>query len=242
MIQISIRSTLITLPFIQLFYYPCFLKVQIPSLENPCQPLIEDDQWHSTEEMATEPNEKFPRWPALFEERRNFSREAENQSYIKFLQTRPFKGEEDEEEEEEEDDVSSEDDNDVSSEHADNVGGEGNDKEYKDENQNNDENAETYNRQSIVRLFMTGMTGDEYTLHYRDQVEEVASICEQASLKDSKHVALLDERNILRTIFMNKGLPPPGDCRPYLGPLTAQRLGEELSRKVVQILYWNRAL
>lgn len=190
--------------------------------------------------MLTEPNEKFPQWPTLFEGRRKFSREAENQSYIKFLQTQLFDGEEDEEE----DDISSEDDDDVSSEHVNKIGGEGNNRENKDKNQNDNKDAETYNGPSKVRLFMTGMTGDEDTLHYRDQVEEVASICEQANLgelgtktrRDRKHVALLDDRNILGTIFMNKGLSPSGDCRPYLGPLTAQRLGEELTKKVVPTL------
>jgi hypothetical protein len=209
-------------------------KLQIPSLENPCQPLIEDDWWQSTKEMSTEQNEKFPRWPALFEERRTFCRAAENQPCIEWLQTPSFVGEEDEAEDE--------DDDDVSSEHGQKVGGDGNDTENKDENRNDDRDAETCNWHSKVRLFMAGMTGDEDTLHYRNQVEEVASVCEQASLgeletetgQDGKHVALLDDRNVLGIFMVNKGLstPPAGYCRPYLGPLTAQRLGEELSRKV----------
>lgn len=193
--------------------------------------------------MSTEQNEKFPRWPALFEERRIFCRAAENQPCIEWLQTPSFVGEEDEAEDE--DDVSSEDnddDDDVSSEHGQKVGGDGNDTENKDENRNDDKDAETCNGHSKVRLFMAAMTGDEDTLHYRNQVEEVASVCEQASLgeletetgQDGKHVALLDDRNILGIFMVNKGLstPPAGYCRPYLGPLTAKRLGEELSRKV----------
>lgn len=191
--------------------------------------------------MLTEPNEKFPQWPALFEGRRQFSREAENQPYIKFLQTQLFDGEEDEDE----DEVSSkDDDDDVSSEHVNGIEGEGNNRENKDKNQNDNKDSETYNGPSKVRLFMRGMTGDEDTLHYRDQVEEVASICEQANLGElgtktrqyRKHVALLDDRNILGNTFVNKRLSPPGDCRPYLGPLTAQRLGDELIKKVVLTL------
>jgi hypothetical protein len=166
------------------------------------------------------------------------------------LQTPWFDGEEDEDE----DDVSSGDDNDdddddASSEHGDKVEGDRNNRGNKDENRNVDKDAKAYNGQSKVRLFMTGMTGDEDALDYRDQVEEVASICEQANLgeletktgQDRKHVALLDDRNIRGTILANKGTSPPGDYRPYLGPLNAERLGKELSRKVAQISFWHQS-
>jgi hypothetical protein len=231
-------------------------------LVNHSHPLVEQDLRPSTEQMSRERQEEFPRWPPLFAERRQFSREAENETYIEFLQTPWFSGEEheeDEEEEEEEDDdddeeedeeeEEEEDENDeeeVSSEQGNKVEGDKNNKRNKDQNPNDDKGAKACSGPSKVRLFMRGLSGEEDNLHYLDQVEEVASICEQANLEDTmtktgqdgKHVALLDDRNIRGTILVNKGPSPPGDCRPYLGPLTAQRLGEELSRKVAQISFW----
>jgi hypothetical protein len=204
--------------------------------------------------MSRERQGEFPRWPPLFAERRQFSREAENETYIEFLQTSWFSGEEHEEDEEEEEEEGEEgeegedDEEEVSSEQGNKVEGDKNKRRNKDQNTNDDKGAKVCSGPSKVRLFMRGLSGEEDNLHYLDQVEEVASICEQANLEDTmtktgqdgKHVALLDDRNIRGTILVNKGPSPPGDCRPYLGPLTAQRLGEELSRKVAQISFWHQ--
>lgn len=176
--------------------------------------------------MRTDTREEFPHrplrrsWPQEFITRRKFNRQAENQPYIEFLQT-PF-CDSDEDEDDGDDDVG---DDDCSGEDEDEVGGHG------DKSENINEN---------VRRFMRGMTGDEDTLQYRDQVEQVASFCEQESLevetrttgRNRKVVALLDDRNDRGTIVMKQG-----DCRPYLGPLTSQELGKELSKPVAQILF-----
>jgi len=174
--------------------------------------------------MRTDTHEEFPHrslrrcWPREFTTRRKFNRQAENQPYIEFLQTSFCDGDEDEDE----DDVG---DDECSGEDEDEVSG------HRDRSENKDEN---------VRRFMRGMTGDEDTLQYRDQVEQVASFCEQASLevetrttsKNRKVVALLDDRNYHGTIVVKQG-----DCRPYRGPLTSQELGKELSKPVAQILF-----
>jgi hypothetical protein len=131
------------------------------------------------------------------------------------------------------------DDADNSSEDEDEVDGHRDESENKDENQNDDKDSEAYNGHSNVRLFMRGMIGDEDTLQYRDQVEQVASFFEQASRrdfgtgatgKDEKPVSLLDDRNDGGTI-REKG----GHCRPCRGPLTSRQLREALSRKVAQL-------
>jgi hypothetical protein len=198
---------------------------------NHCRSLVED-------EMPTETNGKFLHqslpcyWPLEFTNRRQFDRKAENQTYIEFLQTR-FDDGDDDEDDDDDDDVGN------SSEDEDEVDGHRDESENKDENRNDDKEGEAYNGHSNVRLFMRGMTGDEDTLQYRDQVEQVASFFEQASRRDfetggtcknEKRVSLLDDRNDGGTI-----LEKEGHCRPCRGPLTSQRLREALSRKVAQI-------
>jgi hypothetical protein len=169
-------------------------------------------------------------WPSVFTKRRNFCRETENQSYIESVRALEH---------------CSEDDNDdidyLAQDEVEVYEG--------DEKWNGVKDAEGFNWCSYLRLFMTGMTEDEDALHYRDQIEELARFCEPANLReletktgqDRKHVALLDDRNIPDTMFVNKGLSPPGNRRPYLGPLTAKRLHEELSRKVAQVLCFNQS-
>jgi len=187
--------------------------------------------------MPTETHIKFPHpsspcsWPLEFTKRRKFNRKTENQTYIEFLQTRFDDGDNDDEDDDD-------DDVDNSSEDEDEVDGHKDESENKGENRN-DKDGEAYNGHSIVRLFMKGMTGDEDTLQYRDQVEQVASFFEQASRRDfktggpgknEKRVSLVDDRNIDGTI-----LEKEGHCRPCRGPLTSQQLCEALSRKVAQI-------
>ncbi|KAH8585450.1 hypothetical protein B0O99DRAFT_603293, partial [Bisporella sp. PMI_857] len=174
-------------------------------------------------------------WPEKFKRRRIFDRPAENQPYIEFLRTPRFDGEEDEV-----DASSDEDDDNVSSELEDEVKGNRGKNESMDGNRNGDKDAAGCNGQSIVRLFMAGMTGDEENLQYPDQVEQVASFYEQGNFgkwdaKTSQHkktVALLDDRNICGTIHVNQGsFQCTGHCRPHLGPLTSEGLYKELEKK-----------
>ncbi|KAF4628639.1 hypothetical protein G7Y89_g9512 [Cudoniella acicularis] len=151
-------------------------------------------------------------WPEKFTKRRKFDRKTENQTYIQYLETQLYYGEEEEEEEEEDDDNSTED------EDEDDV------EEHQDKSENQD--AKECNGRSVVRRFMKGVIGDEDTLQYHDQVEEVSGFCEHARVdsetgtvsQNAKHIALLDDRSA-------------GNCRPHLGPLTAQQLRNELSKK-----------
>jgi hypothetical protein len=207
-----------------------------------CHLFVENDWRHSYKDMLTGKREEFPHqflpcyWPLEFTKRRRFNRQAENQTYIEWLQTKYNDGDDDgdeEEEEEEKEDV------DGSSENEDKVDGHRDKIENKDENRNDDRDPEACNGHSNVEIFMIGMDGDENTLQYGDQVEQVAGFYKQASFTDletrttgktRKSVALLDDRN-------DGGANPvkQGHCRPYLGPLTSQQLGKELSRKVAQI-------
>lgn len=201
-----------------------------------CHPFVEDDWRHSYKDMLTDKHEEFPHqllpcyWPLKFTKRRRFDRQAENQPYIEWLQTQYDDGDDDEEEEDDDDDV------DGSSENENEVDGHRDKIENKDENRNDDKDPEACNGHSNVGIFMTGMDGDEDALQYSDQVEQVAGFCKQASFRDletgttsknRKSVALLDDRNNGGTIPVKQG-----HCRPYLGPLTWQQLGKELSRKV----------
>jgi hypothetical protein len=196
-----------------------------------CHPFVEDDWRYSYKDMQSETHEEFPRqflpcyWPREFTKRRQFNRQAENQPYIEFLQAQYDDGDDDEE-----------DDAYGSSGDEDEVDGHRGKTENKDENRNDDKDAEACNGRNNVRLFMTGMDGDEDALQYCDQVEQVAGFCKQASSRDletgttgknRKSVALLDDRNDAGTILVKQG-----HCRPYLGPLTSQQLGKELNRKV----------
>lgn len=181
--------------------------------------------------MSNQTHEDFPHeffqchWPEEFTNRRSFNRKAENQTYIEFLNTKFEDGDEDEDGEG------------TSSDEED--GGE----DYGDESWKDDEDAASRDKQNVVGLFMKGITGDEDTPMYRDQVDLVAMFCERASFKNwereeeeenRKHVALLDERNISVIIADKKG-----HCRPYLGPLTCQELCERLSRKVSPTSYYH---
>jgi hypothetical protein len=171
--------------------------------------------------MTTETEEESPHqpfrqsWPKLFTQRRQFDRGCENQPYIEFLQTQRF------EDEDEEYSSIGDDDDDISLIASD----------------SDTEGNEIPNCNSNVRLFMTGTTGDE-ELEYLDQVEQVASFCEQASVKrgqygtncgqDMKSMALLDDRITGGTSSSDEKRP----SRASKGPLTAQQLRDELSRKV----------
>lgn len=171
-------------------------------------------------------------WPQKFAKRREFSRQSENQPYIEFLQIRKFYGEEDEdtsgeEDEDEDDDVPCEDENEAEGQ-----------SDRTENNRNGHKDVEVRNGDSNVRLFMTGMTGDDDTLQYLDQVELVASFVEQTRLReleikpvrdtDPERVVLLDDRNIGDNVREKKGY-----CRPYHGPMTPQELHAELSKKVL---------
>jgi hypothetical protein len=100
-----------------------------------------------------------------------------------------------------------------------------------------DEITKDCNRYSNVRLFMTGATGDEDTLQYKDQVKQVANFCERSSKERDSEIgvtsmALLDDRNSRGAIVQKQG-----DFRPYRRPLTTSELCKELSKKVVQIMF-----
>lgn len=211
--------------------------------------------------MSTAKKASLSFWPQLFTKRRIFSRQAENQPYIGFFQTPKFDGQEYEEDEDEDGDGEQEegdDENEIEEdgendamEEAVSSGqgsrGEGcqGDRGGKDQDPIDDGSARSSNGSGNVRLFMTaflGEDGEDGDLH-RDQVEEVASMCEQwthekgvVTLADEhgNGVALLDDRNIPDNILTNKGdsdISPSGECRSYLGPLTAELLGTELKRK-----------
>jgi hypothetical protein len=164
--------------------------------------------------MITVPHQSLRRsWPQEFSsKRRLFSRQAENQPYIEWLQAVQASlddGEEDGDENNEEDDFVDSNENEVHRQ--------GDKSKRRDENRNNN-----------VRIFMKGTIGDEDTLHYPDQVERVAGFCEQPSIKESeKHLVLLDDRSNSDTIEEK-----PGHSRLHQRPLTSQQLREELSKQV----------
>jgi hypothetical protein len=167
--------------------------------------------------MLSHTDEESPRqqlrchWPQLFTERRNFSRQAENEPYIEWLKASFDNSER----------YSNE--SDYLSDGED-LSSESNYEEDEEDKERGDCSPET-----DVRLFMNGMVGDSL-MQYRDQVDLVAKFCEQAKfkrVKTDKAVALLDERSNSGDVFGNRGR-----CRPYLGPLTAQQLKTELSKKV----------
>jgi TPP-dependent indolepyruvate ferredoxin oxidoreductase alpha subunit len=74
---------------------------------------------------------------------------------------------------------------------------------------------------------MKGAIGDEDALQYLDQVEQVAGFCEQANFIESQEPAALLDDNYGNTILKKQR-----HYRPCQGPLTAQRLREELSKEV----------
>jgi hypothetical protein len=198
-------------------------------------------------EMPIKTHEEAPHWPELFTNPRNFNRQEENQlclEYIYDFQHPNF----DAEEGEDDDEASSEEDSDISGESEDDVksSGQGDLSEMVAKQGNDSKDSESCDRLSDIRLFMIGY--DE-TLLYSDQVEQVATFCEQRSIDDSgektgqvrKVVALLDDSNMCGTLHANKGsFQCTGQCRPHPGPLTAQELCEQLQRKVVQIVSLSR--
>jgi hypothetical protein len=214
----------------------CFDKTNANYFPLLYHPLVKADWRQSCQKMLTDTHEEFPPqslrcyWPQeFFVKRRRFHRQAENQPYIEWLQASFDDGDEDDEDDEDDyvDDSSEDEDQDV-------VDGQRDKGEHKDENRNDGkdtEASEACEGHGKVRLFMKGMTGDEDKLQYRDQVEQVARFCEQTSFGElERHVALLDDRNDGGT-----NLKKEGYCRPYQGPLTSQRLAEELIKKVAQI-------
>ena len=169
-------------------------------------------------------------WLQELTKRRKFNKYAENEAYIQFLDAEFDNGGEDV------DEIYGDDDNiDFSNENGDPFPGPSDRSEDQTENANGAIDAEAFSRPKIVRLFMKGMLGDEDKLPFRDQPETVARFCEKESTKldsgsvgkNTKTVALLDDRNDGGIIFAKEG-----NCRPYLGPLNSQQLRNELSRQV----------
>jgi hypothetical protein len=196
--------------------------------------------------MCTGLREESPRelmrykWPALFTDRRIFSRAAENEPYIEFLQTVCLGGDEEDEEDQGAEEHKESLSNDEGDEYEEVLNeSEGEDEsgrlrsDFLRESWNHDDNKYS-TRNEKVRLFMKGMLGEEEDLAYVDQVEVVARFCEEQDSKrlDRKPVAWLDDRNSADTnpISIKKG-----DCRPCLGPLTAQGLLGELRKKASQV-------
>lgn len=187
--------------------------------------------------MQAHRNEEFPHrslrnyWPREFKKRRNFSREAENETYVDFVQQNWFLDDSDEDDLEEGEEHSFEEgDEDRNGQCEDEVAErpiEANEKE--DEKLSNKKGVELCNRYGNVKIFMKGLAEDEAKLQYRDQVEKVAGFCEETweSGPEKMAVALLDDRNSYGTNFASKGC-----CRPYLGPLTSQELRVELLKQV----------
>ncbi|KAH7403912.1 hypothetical protein BKA64DRAFT_463174 [Cadophora sp. MPI-SDFR-AT-0126] len=146
-------------------------------------------------------------WPQLFTTRRPFnhrSRETENRPFLEYM-VRPSEGTD-------EDDSDEDDSN-------------------EDELEDKDDDIESFNDQSDVRRFMVGMLGEDDELESRDQVDLVANFCDKSKAETharetTKHVALLDERCMENTITDKRG-----SYRPYLGPLTCEKLRDRLSRK-----------
>jgi hypothetical protein len=185
-------------------------------------------------------------WPHQFKKGRIFNRDSANKSYISFIQEEILDSGDEDEDKDDYENVEEEEEgwSDIghdSNHYEDEAGN------YKDETENKDERTsyhmkndqETGFGRRHVRIFMTGFIGDDDKLPYRDQVEQVSSFCESAGWevdegatgKQRKIVALLDDRNDLDT-----GVTDKGRSRPYLGPLTSQELGVELSKKVTLYL------
>jgi hypothetical protein len=166
--------------------------------------VVEDDNWLQSHH-----------WPhEFFNTHRLFSRHEENKPYIEWLHALFNYSEEDG------DESTADDDFDDSNEDEDEIDWQ------EDMSEEGDENGI-----SIVRTFMTGMTGDEETLQYANQIERVAGFCEQSSIRESeKHVVLLDDRRNSGTIYEK-----PAYSRLYQGPLTSQQLREKLSKQVPKI-------
>lgn len=162
-------------------------------------------------------------WPALFTQKREFLRRAENKTYIEFVRSQSGDGKEAENEDE----------------------GKGEDEEY-GENVDQDEHESDEaveqdgyiesEEQNPVRVFMEGCVGEQRTLKYHDQVDQVLGFCDRNVGNSQKHVALLDDR-----CKGDCSSEPRGYSRPYLGPLTAPELQAELEKTVIypQSAHWT---
>jgi hypothetical protein len=161
---------------------------------------------------------------------RDFSRKAENQPYIEWL----WEWEENlsdvgEEEEEEDDENEDEDEEGEEEEEEDGIDTCGDMSENQDEKLAGGNDVEACEKCSIVRRFMKGAIRHDDDLQYPDQIERVADFSEQASSRESQEsVALLDDSYGRTTRRKQR------QSGRYRGPLTAQRLGEELSKEVVK--------
>jgi hypothetical protein len=162
--------------------------------------------------MATNTQEEFPHksspsWPKEFTRRRYFQRKSANQPYLEFLiQCHEIT------------DVfiaNGEGDDECHS----NSGDEAEVEQHRDANWTDYREGETCNDHRNVRIFMTGTDISQDTLLSVDQVEKVAGFCEQAGFRD--------DRNDSWAILLK-----PKHRPPCLGPLTSQRLFEELSKEV----------
>ncbi|KAH7308859.1 hypothetical protein BKA65DRAFT_175148 [Rhexocercosporidium sp. MPI-PUGE-AT-0058] len=167
-------------------------------------------------------------WPQLFTKRRpynRYSREAENQPYIEWLDTQYDDGDEEEEKEEDEDEAEAEEEDGASRE------GDGPSNAPKDEVDEQSKGTDASSQISDVRRFMKGMDGDKDFLEDYDMVDEVASFCEKGESDGpvpmlGKHVALLDERTIFGTLGDKKG-----HCRTNSEPVTWELLREKLKKQ-----------
>lgn len=82
------------------------------------------------------------------------------------------------------------------------------------------------NCENIVRKFMSGPNSLHQVPEY-GQIECVTEFCNLSSGEIDRTVALLDDRNNDPSVKTIKG-----KSRPYLGPLTADKLHDELSKQV----------
>jgi hypothetical protein len=98
------------------------------------------------------------------------------------------------------------------------------------------ERSESYDRRSIARIFMQGMTGDGENLPYRDQVEVVAGFFEQPSANKVDTEGSGTEKDILILLddrTHGSGIAKTEEKRQfYRGPLTPKQLKENLYRPV----------
>ena len=175
-------------------------------------------------------------WPQEFKCRRELAREGENKTYLEFLRSankyendRAYEGEEEEEGESEE-----EDDEDDDGENMSQEGYEAEEDVEKDE-------CKVEGGYSKIRQFMKGGIGDDQMLQYPNQIEQVAGFCDRNAVESEERVALLDDRSNGSYDGGDGGSlsEMQGDRRPYLGPLTAQELAVELSRKVTHQQFRN---
>jgi hypothetical protein len=165
--------------------------------------------------MPTDIRDKGPgtwhrAWPQQFTERQKFTPETENKSYIEFLQAQDV---DEVGEEGKGDEIGSGEDINRDGSRADTYIG-----------QNGHDTIKGY---STVRLFMRGTLDENHMRQYSDQVEQVVGFCDQNVADPRKRAALLDDRTNGGYSFGFQGYR-----RPYLGPLTAQQLWVELSKKV----------